>query len=215
VNIILLGPPGSGKGTQGENLERKLGVVRISTGDLLREEVASGTEIGNKVKALIESGKLASNETVIFLLKNKIQSMSNGFILDGFPRNIEQADALDDMMKENDIKIDLVINFTISDEEIVKRISSRYFCTKCKATYNKLSKNPKKDGVCDYCGGNNFQTRADDTVETVKRRLEDYNVQTFPLVGYYKKQGILHNIDAKADIKDIEKEIEFILSKNH
>lgn len=215
MNIILLGPPGSGKGTQGENLERKLGIDRISTGDLLREEVAKGTPVGNKVKALIESGKFATNETVVDLLKNKIQSMFKGFILDGFPRNIEQADALDDMMKENNINIDLVINFTIPDEEIIKRTLGRYFCTKCKATYNKLSKNPVKAGVCDYCGGTDFKTRADDKVETVKGRLEEYNAQTFPLVGYYKKQGILHNVDAKADIKDIEKEIEFILSKNH
>jgi len=215
VNIILLGPPGSGKGTQGECLEKKLGVVRIATGDLLREEVEKGSAIGNKVKALMESGKFATNETVVSLLQSKINSISEGFILDGFPRNIEQADALDSMIKENNIEIDFVINFLISDEEVVKRISSRYFCATCKATYNKLYKNPVKEGVCDSCGGTDFKIRADDKVDTVKGRLNEYNAQTLPLVEYYKKQGILYNVDAKADIKDIEKEIGFILSKNH
>lgn len=212
MNLILLGAPGSGKGTQGEILEKKLGSAKISTGDLLREEIANQTEIGRQVQQLVSEGKFASNQTVVDLVRKKAsQNLQAGFILDGFPRNIDQAQELDLMLKDLSTKIDHVINFEVEDEEILRRISGRFFCVNCKTSYHKLSNKPQKEGICDKCGGTEFATRKDDTEEVVRNRLEEYRKQTLPLVEYYANKGILRNIDANDDIDKIQKKIESIL----
>ena len=211
MNLMLLGAPGSGKGTQGEFLEKKLGSVRISTGDLLREEIANQTEIGKQAQRLVAEGKFVSNSTVVELVRKKIsETLKEGFILDGFPRNTEQAKQLDNMLSELSTGIDHVINFEVGDEEILRRVLGRFFCTKCKTNYSKSSKMPKKEGVCDECGGTEFATRKDDTEEVVRHRLEEYRKQTLPLVEYYTEKGILINIDANDEIDKIQKKIESI-----
>ncbi|MCH9753771.1 MAG: adenylate kinase [Alphaproteobacteria bacterium] len=216
MNFILLGPPGSGKGTQGEYLEKKLGVARLSTGDILREEVRNKTEIGLKVQSLMEAGQFASDDIVIDLIKNRIyQFKDKGFILDGFPRNIVQAKQLDSILKEVGASIDFVLNFIVEEKTIVNRISGRYFCSQCKATYNKTYKNPSKEGICDECGSDEFQSRADDREDVVRSRFKDYNDKTLPLVKYYEEQYNLHNIDAGGDVKDVSKKIDSLMSKSN
>jgi adenylate kinase len=212
MNLILLGAPGSGKGTQGEFLEKKLGNIKISTGDLLREEIESQTEVGKQVQKLVSEGKFASNETVVDLVRKKIsQNLKQGFMLDGFPRNIDQAEELEVILKGLSAKIDYVINFDVEDKEILRRIFGRFSCVNCKANYHKSSKMPKKEGVCDECGGTKFVTRKDDTEEVVRRRLEEYRKQTLPLVQYYEGKGVLINIDANDQIDKIQKKIESII----
>jgi adenylate kinase len=212
MNFILLGAPGSGKGTQGEFLEKKLGNIKISTGDLLREEIENQTETGKQVQRLVSEGKLASNETVVDLVRKKVsQRFKQGFILDGFPRNIAQAEELEFILKGLSTKIDYVINFEVEDQEVLRRISGRFSCGDCKANYHKSSKVPKKEGVCDECGGTQFVTRKDDTEEVVLRRLEEHRKQTFPLVRHYEEKGILINIDANDQIDKIQKKIESII----
>jgi len=216
MNFILLGPPGSGKGTQGEYLEKALNIIRLSTGDLLRDEIKNKTAIGKEVQSLMEAGKFASDDIVIGLVESKIKSTKGkGFILDGFPRNIVQANQLESILKENGISIDFVLNFLVGEEEVVKRISGRYFCEKCKATYNKEYKNPKKNGICDECGGAKFQTRSDDKADVVRSRFQEYNEKTLPLVKYYEEQGNLSNIDASGDVKDVRKKIDSLILKSN
>lgn len=197
MKIIFLGAPGAGKGTQAEIISDKLSIPQISTGNILREALKSGTENGLKAKAFIEAGQLVPDETVIGILQDRIaqEDCANGFILDGFPRTIAQAEALDSM----GIAIDRVIDIEVADESIERRLSGRRVCEACGSSYHIEHKKPAVDGVCDKCGGALVQ-RKDDKAETVRERLRVYHEQTEPLKDYYKNTGILCEIDGSRDI---------------
>ncbi len=195
--IVLLGPPGSGKGTQGELLSEKLGYSRLSTGDMLREAVRNGTELGLKAKSFMDSGALVPNDLIIGLMKEKIASADGGVILDGFPRNIEQADALAEQ-----ISVDLALNLDVPDEELVSRLTQRRSCPDCNAVYHLINNPPKVEGICDKCGGKLYQ-RDDDTEATVKNRLKVYRDNTLPLIEYYGNKGVLTTIPGIGSIDSI------------
>ncbi len=205
ARIVLLGPPGSGKGTQAERLEDELGFVRLSTGDLLREAVRKQTELGKQAKEFMDKGQLVPNELVIGLMKERIDNMEGGYILDGFPRTVEQADVL-----ESITSIDHAINLDVDDEELVSRLTKRRSCPECNAVFHLLYKPPKTEGVCDRCNGELYQ-RSDDTEETVRNRLKVYRESTFPLIEFYEKRGVLRNIDGIGDIDDIFQAIKALL----
>lgn len=194
MRLVLLGPPGSGKGTYASRLSPKLGIPHICMGYLCREEVAKGTELGKEIKRIMEEGGLQRDEVVIKMLKERLEKEDalKGFILDGFPRTIEQAKALEDMKK-----LDIVINLAVADEIIIARLSSRMTCKKCFKIYNILYLKPKKEGICDICGGELFQ-RKDDTPEVVKERIKVYNKQTEPLIMYYKDKGLLTHVTCES-----------------
>lgn len=198
MNIIFLGAPGSGKGTQASLLSASLNIESISTGDLLRKEVEKKSKIGVLAKSQMESGALVSDDVVINIIKEKIttKSCENGFILDGFPRNINQALKLEEMLENCNKKIDKVFNFEIEEDVLIKRIAGRYTCKKCGAVYNRYFKPTSKDGECDNCGSNELENRIDDNEETVKNRLKVYKESSFPLIEYYKKKHLLVSIDA-------------------
>jgi len=199
--IVLLGPPGSGKGTQAEMLEDELGLIRLSTGDLLREAVRNQTELGLKAKTFMDSGGLVPNELVIGLMKERIDQLEGGFILDGFPRTVQQADVLDGI-----VDLDAAINLDVDDEELVSRLTKRRSCPQCNAVYHLMYKPPKKENVCDKCSSNLYQ-RTDDTEDTVRQRLKVYRENTFPLIEYYDKKGKLVTIMGVGDIKEIFQKI--------
>lgn len=200
--IVLLGPPGSGKGTQGELLSEKLGYTRLSTGDMLREAVRNGTELGKKAKGYMDSGALVPNDLIIGLMKEKIDSAKGGVILDGFPRNIEQADAL-----AKQVDVDLALDLDVPDEELVSRLTNRRSCPDCNAVYHLINNPPKVAGICDKCGGKLYQ-RDDDTEATVKNRLKVYRDNTMPLIGYYQKKGVLTTIPGIGSIDEIFAQVE-------
>ena len=207
--IVLLGPPGAGKGTQGEKIETELGYVRLSTGDMLREAVRNGTELGKTAKKYMDAGGLVPNEVIINLMKEKIRSLGKvpGIIFDGFPRTIEQAEALD-----KELNIDLALDIDVADDILVKRLTQRRSCPnpECNAVYHLTNNPPKGDGICDKCGSKLYQ-RDDDKEETVKKRLETYHKNTEPLIGYYKNAGKLVRIDGVGDINEIFKKVEAVL----
>lgn len=198
MNIIFLGAPGSGKGTQAAMLAKNLAIPTISTGEALRREVELQSEIGKLAKSYMDSGKLVPDEVVIGIIKNRITQTDcqKGFILDGFPRNINQAIALDEMFSSLNKKIKIVFNFEVSEEVLVKRIAGRYSCKGCGAVYNRYFKLPLKEGVCDNCGSTHFESRSDDNEATVKNRLKVYHESTFELIEYYEKKNLLLSLDA-------------------
>ncbi len=198
MNIIFLGAPGSGKGTQAAMLSKKLEIPAISTGEALRKEVEQQSEIGKEAKSYMESGKLVPDEVVVGIIKNRIsqEDCKKGFILDGFPRNIEQANILEEMLSSLDRKIEIVFNFDVEEDILVKRISGRFSCKKCGSVYNRYFKTPKKENICDDCGSTEFESRADDTEEVVKNRLKIYHESTFNLIGFYEKKNLLISIKA-------------------
>ena len=200
--IILLGPPGSGKGTQAEKLNDDLGLIRLSTGDMLREAVRDRTELGKMAKAYMDRGDLVPDNVVIGLIKERVVSLKEGFVLDGFPRTVQQADALSEF-----VDIDHVINLDVDDEELVRRLTNRRSCPDCNVVYHLVHKPSMKDGVCDKCNAELYH-RNDDTEETVRARLKVYRDNTFPLIEYYGKRGKLVNIDGTGDINEIYKAIE-------
>ena len=197
AKVVLLGPPGCGKGTQAEKMGDDLGYTKLSTGDMLREAVRNGTELGLKAKTYMDSGGLVPNDVIIGLMKEKIAETDGKVLLDGFPRTIEQADALAEQ-----IDIDIAINIDVADEELVKRLTQRRSCPDCNAVYHLTNKPPAKEGICDKCGAKLYQ-RDDDKEETVKNRLEVYRKNTFPLIDYYQKRGKLVTIPGVGDINDI------------
>ncbi len=203
--LILLGPPGAGKGTQARMLEDKFGLVQLSTGDLLRGAVAAGTEAGKAAKAVMEAGQLVSDEIVIAVLKDRLgdEDTKNGVILDGFPRTTAQAEALDGLLASSGQKINAAISLEVEDEAMVERISGRYTCGNCGEGYHDSFKKPAVDGVCDKCGGTEFKRRADDNAETVRSRLVAYHEQTAPLIDFYQGRGVLKEVPAMGAIEEI------------
>ena len=205
MNIILLGPPGAGKGTQADRLKSFLNVCKLSTGDMLRAAVSAGTEIGKKAETIMKSGGLVSDDIMVAMIAERIvqYDCSNGFILDGFPRTIGQAKALDEMLKKMNVAINHVIEIKVNDAALVERISNRFSCKQCGEGYNRKSKPTKVEDVCDQCGSRQFTQRTDDRAETVAARLEQYNAQTAPLLPYYSERGILHTVDGMQPIDTV------------
>lgn len=203
--LILLGPPGAGKGTQARMLEERFGYVQLSTGDLLRAAVAAGTEAGKAADAVMKAGGLVSDDIVIAILRDRLAApdCAEGVILDGFPRTTVQAQALDALLSESGQKIDAAISLEVDDAAMTQRISGRYTCAACGEGYHDTFKTPTRDGICDNCGGTEMKRRADDTVEAVGARLKAYHAQTAPLIGYYGEQGVLQRVDAMGAIDEI------------
>jgi adenylate kinase len=210
MNIILLGPPGAGKGTQAKRLEARRGLKQLSTGDMLRAAIAAGTEHGRKAKAVMDRGDLVSDETVVSIIADRLDQpdAKRGFILDGFPRNVAQAAALDQMMASRGLKLDMVIELAVDDEALVRRLSGRFSCSGCGKGYHDAFERPRAEGRCDACGGSEFVRRADDNAETVKSRLGVYNRQTAPLAAYYSGLGKLKKVDGMAAIDEVSRQIE-------
>jgi adenylate kinase len=215
VNLILLGPPGAGKGTQAERLYERHKLPQLSTGNMLRAERDAGTELGKAADKVMAAGQLVSDEIVVGIIAKRIAAPDcrAGFVLDGFPRTINQAVALDEMLAKKGSKIDGVIEFVVDEAVLVERISGRFACAKCGAGYHDTFKQPKKPGVCDVCGGTEFTRRKDDNAETVKARLKAYRGQTAPLLPYYQEKGLLHRVDGMAGPDAVTKEVEAALSR--
>lgn len=213
MKLILLGPPGAGKGTQADYLARTLGIAKLSTGDMLRAAVASGSELGLKAKDIMEKGQLVPDEVVVALIKQRVcePDCSHGFILDGFPRTLGQARALDDMLANEHKKLDAVIELKVDDAKLVERITGRFSCAKCGTGYHDSFKQTQAPGVCDVCGSTEFSRRKDDKAETVIKRLEEYHAQTAPLLPYYAQKGVLSTVDGMADIDEVTRQIASVL----
>ena len=215
MNLILLGPPGAGKGTQAATIAASRGLIQLSTGDMLRAAVQAGTELGKKVKPIMESGQLVPDELVIGIIDERIAQpdCENGFILDGFPRTLPQAAALDELLEKRNKQLDLVIELKVDDAVLIERISGRFACAKCGAGYHDKFKQPKTPGVCDACGSTEFVRRADDNAETVRTRLMAYYKETAPLIGYYFAKGKLKSINGMAPIEEVTRDIERLLDE--
>lgn len=216
MNIILLGPPGAGKGTQARIIEKDRGLVQLSTGDMLRAAVAAGSEVGQRAKAVMEAGGLVSDEIVIGIISDRIDEpdCQNGFILDGFPRTLPQAAALEDLLSSKSKNLNAVIEMRVDDEKLVERITGRFTCGDCGEGFHDTFRAPKVEGVCDNCGSNNFKRRADDNEETLRARLLSYYKETSPLIGYYFAKNNLVSIDGMADMSEVTNQIETVLNNN-
>jgi len=207
--LVLLGPPGAGKGTQAALLESELSLVKLSTGDILRAAVAAGSDLGRKAGDIMERGQLVPDDLVIGLIAERLEAGSegSGFILDGFPRTMAQAEALDRLLAERGEKLDAVVEMRVNDEALVRRIIGRFSCAACGEGYHEDFKMPKVPGVCDRCGSTEFVRRRDDNEETVRQRLTAYHAQTEPLIDYYERQGKLKTVDGMAGIEEVHQAI--------
>ena len=215
MNLILLGPPGAGKGTQAKRLYDRHKLVQLSTGDMLRAERDAGTELGKAADKVMAAGQLVSDEIVIGIIAKRIDAPDcrSGFVLDGFPRTEKQAVALDEMLAKKGGRIDGVIELAVDEAALVERISGRFTCAKCGAGYHDKFQQPKKAGICDVCGGAEFTRRKDDNAETVKARLIAYRQQTAPILPYYRAKGLLHRVDGMAALDQVTKEIEGVIAQ--
>ncbi|HYB11793.1 MAG TPA: adenylate kinase [Alphaproteobacteria bacterium] len=213
MNLLLLGPPGSGKGTQAKRLQDKYGLVQLSTGDMLRAAVKAGTEVGRKAKSIMEAGQLVPDDMVISIIADRIgqPDCKKGFILDGFPRTRAQAVALDEMLAKKHLTLDHVIELAVDEAVLTRRIVGRYSCARCGTGYHDEFQKPKTPGVCDVCGSREFVRRADDNPETVASRLAAYRAQTAPILPYYEAKGILKRVDGMADIDKVAGQIAAIV----
>jgi adenylate kinase len=213
VNIILLGPPGAGKGTQAQRLVDERGMVQLSTGDMLREARKAGTELGAKVAAVMDSGALVSDDIVDALIGDKLDSMPlvQGAIFDGYPRTAAQAVSLDAILKTRGRTLDAVIELEVNEDALVDRITGRYTCAKCGTGYHDRYAKPKVAGVCDHCGSTEFKRRPDDNAETVRTRMAEYRGKTAPILPIYEARGLLKRVDGMADIAHVSDAIETIL----
>ena len=214
MNIILLGPPGAGKGTQASRLEQERGMVQLSTGDMLRAAVAAGTEIGRRAKAVMEAGELVSDEIVTGILSERLDQpdVEQGFILDGYPRTGAQAQSLERLLAEKGRKLDYVIELAVDEEALVDRITGRFSCSKCGEGYHDRYKLPKVETLCDVCGAENpFKRRPDDNSDTVRNRLAEYRAKTAPILPFYEEKGIVRRVDGMDPIGGVRRAIEAIL----
>lgn len=214
MRLILLGPPGAGKGTQAQRIVEKHGIPQLSTGDMLRAAVSAGTEVGKRAKAVMDAGNLVSDDIVNAIVSERIDApdCSKGFILDGYPRTLVQADAVEAMLSTKGMELDVVIELQVNDSVLVERVSGRYTCSKCGAGYHDTLQKPSVDGVCDRCGSTEFKRRPDDNAETMTTRLQDYYKKTSPLIGYYYAKGKLKSVDGMSDIDQVTADIEKILA---
>ncbi|MDP6351310.1 MAG: adenylate kinase [Alphaproteobacteria bacterium] len=215
MRLILFGPPGCGKGTQAELVQARHGLAHLSTGDMLRAAVAAGSEIGQRAKAIMDAGDLVPDAVVIGIIAERIAQpeCAAGFVLDGFPRTVAQAEALDRLLDELGIGIDRVIEMQVDDDSLVARITGRFACARCGAGYNDSFKPTRAPGRCDNCGGAEFVRRQDDTEETVRARLANYHRQTAPLLPYYRAKGVLHGIDGMASIDEVTEVVDGIVGQ--
>lgn len=214
TNIILLGPPGAGKGTQAKRLVEERGMVQLSTGDMLREAKSSGTEMGRKVAEVMARGELVTDEIVIGLIGEKLATGGQGFIFDGFPRTLKQADALGELLAKRGMKLDAVIEMQVDDAALVARITGRFTCAKCGEVYHDVTRPTKKPGTCDACGSTEFVRRADDNEDALKTRLMEYYKKTSPLIGYYWAKGNLQSVDGLAEVEAVAQAIAKVLDKS-
>jgi len=217
MNLILLGPPGAGKGTQAKRLEQAHGLVQLATGDMLRAATASGSELGRQIKAVMDSGALVSDDIVIETIEQRIAApeAKNGVILDGFPRNVPQAEALDAMLARHELELDHVILMEVDEAALVDRLAGRFSCRKCGASYHERYHRPKQEGVCDVCGAPDFVQRPDDRPEAVIKRFEVYRQQTAPILPYYRDKGILEAINGMGEMDAVTRDIEVIISRGN
>jgi len=209
MNIILLGPPGAGKGTQSRLLEEKYGLIQVSTGDMLRAAVKRGEPLGLEAKQIMAVGKLVPDDLIIRMIEDRIAKpdCAKGFILDGFPRTVTQAEALDDMLMKHGKKLDAVIEIKVDEGALVERVSGRFTCAICGEGYHDKFRPLKKQGVCDVCGGTEFIRRADDNAATMTSRLKAFHEQTAPILPYYKAKGLLKSVDGMAPMLDVQKSL--------
>ena len=214
MNVILLGPPGSGKGTQAKRIEQRWGIRHLATGDMFRVVTASGTELGRRVKSIMDSGQLVPDDITIEMLAARIgePDCRDGFVLDGFPRTVPQAEALDGMLGERRLGLDHVILIEVDEAALIDRLSGRFTCAKCGASYHERYNRPHVDGVCDVCGSHEFIHRPDDRPEAVAARFEVYRRQTEPILPYYRDRGILRVVDGMAEIDEVTRQIACILA---
>lgn len=213
MRLILLGPPGAGKGTQAQRLVDTHKIPQLSTGDMLRAAVAAESEIGKKAKAIMESGKLVSDDVVNAIVSERIdqKDCANGFILDGYPRTLAQADATGEMLAEKGMALDCVVELQVDDDALVERVAGRYTCAKCGEGYHDTFKVPATEEVCDKCGSTEFKRRPDDNAETMRTRLQTYYKETSPLIGYYYAKGLLKGVDGMGSIDEVTAEVERVL----
>lgn len=213
MRLILLGPPGAGKGTQAQRIVEKHGIPQLSTGDMLRAAVAAETDVGKRAKAVMDAGGLVSDEIVNAIVSERIDQpdCANGFILDGFPRTLVQADATEVMLDGKGLDLSVVIELRVDDKELVRRVSGRFSCAQCGTVYHDTDNKPSKEGICDKCGSTHFKRRPDDNAETMTKRLEVYYKETSPLIGYYHAKGKLKIVDGMAEMNKVTADIEKIL----
>lgn len=214
--LILLGPPGAGKGTQAQSLMTRHGFVQISTGDMLRAAVKAGSEIGRQADAIMKAGQLVPDEVVTALIENRLEFEAHapGFIFDGYPRTQAQAESLDGLLAKHGMKLDNVIELAVDEDALVERISGRFTCTKCNEGYHDTFKQPKHEGVCDVCGSTEFKRRPDDNADTVRARLAEYRAKTAPILPYYEAKGLVTRVDGMADIDEVTDAVERALASD-